>query len=93
MVMMMAVVVMVMPMMMVMMVGQHHTAVTMNVEQMVVVMADDSRTVTMKRLARTRIADDERERGHRRKQQLPEHWFPPVDVFDPDFTLSTGPRS
>jgi hypothetical protein len=75
----MAVAVVVMPVMVMMVVmGEHHqAAVTMGVEQMVVVMADDPRAVMMERpgLARSRIADDERKRGHCRKQRFPEHEF------------------
>jgi hypothetical protein len=77
MVMMAVVVVMPVMVMMVMMRKQHQLAVTMSVEQVVVVMADDPRAVMMKPpgLARSRTANDEHKRGHRREQRFPEHKF------------------
>ena len=91
----MAVVVMVMPVMVVMMMGQHDAAVTMSVEQVVVMMADNPRAVMMvmmKRpgLARSRTANDERERSHCRKQRFPEHKFLRLMMFGRRSSISPG---
>jgi hypothetical protein len=70
---MMAVVVMAMMMMMVV---PDHAAHLMKVEAVLDEIADDPRAVMMmERLAGSRIADDERERGRCRKQGFPEHDF------------------
>jgi hypothetical protein len=64
----------VMAMMMMVVMMPDHAAHLMKVEAVLDEIADDPRAVMMmERLAGSRIADDERERGRCRKQGFPEH--------------------